>query len=70
MPQVTGNKCHKQNGPLPVFKSRINVAVRPDQRESLELMAKVLDVSVSDMARIALDTYITTFEEVRKELQQ
>lgn len=55
---------------MPTFRKNINLRVRPDQRESLELMAEVLGVSVSDVARIALDTYITTFEEVRKELQQ
>ena len=55
---------------MPVFRKTINIRVRPDQRESLELMADVMGVSVSDLARIALDTYITTFEEVRKELQQ
>ena len=52
----------KRPGPSPIFTERLVVNVRPDQRRSLDHIAGVCEVTVSDLLRWWVDEGITAFE--------
>ena len=52
----------KRPGPAPIFTERLVVNVRPDQRRSLEHIAGVCDLTVSDLVRWLVDHGIEAFE--------
>lgn len=52
----------KRPGPAPIFTERLVVNVRPDQRRSLEHIAGVCEVTVSDLVRWFVDEGVHAFE--------
>ena len=58
---------HKIRGPDARFTKRINVKIRPDQRESLVQIAGLLGRTESDVVRWILDHGITAINDATRE---